>query len=54
MKNKDKIDGYNERHLAQLIRRRMMAKIKPNGKNYSRNKMKKGSNESFSIYNLAN
>lgn len=37
MKNKKKdILGYNERHLAQLIRRNMVTKVKPSGKIYSR------------------
>ena len=40
MKAEDKICGYNGRHLAQLIRRRMISKVKPSGKNYSRRKFK--------------
>lgn len=49
MKSKQShIDGYNERHLAQLIRRRMLSKVKPSGKIYSR-KNKKDSKESFSM-----
>jgi hypothetical protein len=42
MKPEDKVDGYNSRHLAQLIRRRMISKVKPSGKNYSRKKFKDG------------
>jgi hypothetical protein len=53
MKNKNKnIDGYNERHLAQLIRRKMISKIKPSGKVYSR-KNKQDSKESSFILSLA-
>jgi hypothetical protein len=40
MKPEDKVNGYNERHLAQLIRRSMISKVKPNGKAYSRKKDK--------------
>ena len=40
MKNKNKIDGYNERHLAQLIRRKMITRLKPNKKKYSRKEPK--------------
>lgn len=35
---KEKILGYNERHLAQLIRRKMLTKVKPSGKVYNRKK----------------
>ena len=53
MKNKNKnIDGYNERHLAQLIRRKMISKVKPSGKIYSR-KNKQDSKESSFILGLA-
>jgi hypothetical protein len=38
---------YNERHLAQLIRRKMITKIKPSGKVYSRKKQKRSKNERF-------
>ena len=33
---------YSERHLAQLIRRSMIQKVKPSGKVYSRKKVTKG------------
>lgn len=33
---------YSERHLAQLIRRSMIQKVKPSGKLYSRKKEKNG------------
>lgn len=33
---------YSERHLSQLIRRRMIQKAKPSGKVYSRKKAVKG------------
>jgi hypothetical protein len=52
MKNKNKINGYNERHLAQLIRRKMISKVKPSGKIYSR-KNKQDSKESSFILGLA-
>jgi hypothetical protein len=42
MKPEDKVDGYSSRHLAQLIRRKMISKVKPSGKNYSRRKFKDG------------
>ena len=32
---------YNERHLAQLIRRMMIQKVKPSKKNYTRKKKHK-------------
>jgi hypothetical protein len=40
MKDSKKIDGLNVRHVAQIIRRNMITKIKPSGKTYSRRKFK--------------
>jgi hypothetical protein len=38
MKTNKKINGLNERHVAQIIRRKMTQKIKPSGKTYNRKK----------------
>jgi len=38
MKTNKKINGLNERHVAQIIRRKMIQKIKPSGKTYNRKK----------------
>lgn len=35
-KTHNTIDGLNERHVAQIIRRKMIQKAKPSGKNYQR------------------
>ena len=34
-------NGLNERHVAQIIRRKMLQKAKPSSKNYSRKNLKK-------------
>ena len=34
-------NGLNERHVAQIIRRKMITKVKPSGKTYSRKNLKK-------------
>lgn len=34
-------NGLSERHTAQIIRRKMIQKVKPSGKVYDRNKTKK-------------
>jgi hypothetical protein len=34
-------EGLSERHVAQIIRRKMIQKVKPSGKTYDRNKSKK-------------
>jgi hypothetical protein len=39
------IGGLNERHVAQIIRRKMIQKIKPSGKVYSR----KNKNKNYEI-----
>lgn len=36
------IDGLSERHVAQIIRRKMIQKVKPSGKSYKREKYKYG------------
>lgn len=41
-KNINYIDGLSERHVAQIIRRKMIQKVKPSGKNYKREKYKYG------------
>ena len=38
---KKKINGLNERHVAQIVRRNMIQKVKPSGKVYSRKKLEK-------------
>jgi hypothetical protein len=37
----EKIEGLNKRHLAQIIRRKMISKVKPSKKTYSRKNNKK-------------
>jgi len=40
--NKDrKIDGLASRHVAQIVRRKMIQRVKPSGKTYDRKKFKK-------------
>lgn len=34
------IDGLTERHVAQIVRRKMITKVKPSNKLYDRNKEK--------------
>jgi hypothetical protein len=34
------LNGLSERHVAQIVRRRMVQKVKPSGKIYSRKKTK--------------
>ena len=41
MKTDKKIDGLNERHVAQIIRRKMTQKVKPSDKVYNRKKQNK-------------
>jgi len=41
MKEQDKIDGLNKRHVAQIIRRNMVQRVKPSKKVYSRKNLKK-------------
>lgn len=36
MKEQDKIEGLNKRHVAQIIRRNMSQRVKPSKKVYSR------------------
>lgn len=38
MKNEKEFDGLSERHIAQIIRRKMIVKVKPSGKIYKRKK----------------
>lgn len=39
--SEDKLNGLNPRHVAQIIRRKMIQKSKPSGKVYNRKKIKK-------------
>jgi hypothetical protein len=38
--NTNKLNGLNPRHVAQIIRRKMITKTKPCGKAYNRKKIK--------------
>jgi hypothetical protein len=40
MKEDKKINGLNERHIAQIVRRKMIQRFKPSAKVYKRNKNK--------------
>jgi hypothetical protein len=42
MKEQDKINGLNKRHVAQIIRRNMVTRTKPSKKVYDRKAFKKG------------
>jgi hypothetical protein len=41
MKDERKLDGLSVRHVAQIVRRKMITKTKPSNKNYSRKNLKK-------------
>jgi hypothetical protein len=41
MKTNRKMNGLSERHVAQIIRRKMIQKVKPSGKIYNRKKQNK-------------
>lgn len=41
MKEERKIDGLNARHVAQIVRRKMLQRLKPSKKIYSRKNLKK-------------
>ena len=41
----NKFNGLSERHVAQIIRRKMIQKVKPSGKVYKRNKKDYGEGE---------
>ena len=41
MKDENKIDGLNVRHVAQIVRRKMITRTKPSKKVYSRKNLKK-------------
>jgi hypothetical protein len=46
MENKDKkIDGLAQRHVAQIVRRKMTQQVKPSKKVYDRNKEKSGKSD---------
>jgi hypothetical protein len=38
MKQEEKIEGLNRRHIAQIVRRNMMTRTKPSKKIYNRKK----------------
>lgn len=38
MKEDKKINGLSERHVAQIVRRKMISKVKPSAKVYKRDK----------------
>ena len=40
MKKKEEIDGINKRYVAQIVRRKMITKVKPSKKVYNRKKEK--------------
>lgn len=44
-KNKNIIDGLNERHVAQIIRRKMIQRTEPNSKAYKREKYRYDRND---------
>jgi len=44
-KNKNTIDGLNERYVAQIIRRNMIQRTEPNSKAYKRKKYRYDENE---------
>ena len=41
MKDDRKLDGLSVRHVAQIVRRKMITRTKPSKKNYSRKNLKK-------------
>jgi hypothetical protein len=41
MKDDRKLDGLSVRHVAQIVRRKMITRTKPSSKNYSRKNLKK-------------
>ena len=41
MKDDRKLDGLSVRHVAQIVRRKMITRTKPSNKNYSRKNLKK-------------
>lgn len=43
-KETNTINGLSERHVAQIVRRKMITRTKPSGKTYSRKKQNKFGN----------
>jgi len=41
MKKNNELSGLSERHVAQIVRRNMIQKVKPSGKTYKRKKYTK-------------
>ena len=42
MEKEEKFNGLERRHVAQIVRRMMIQKVKPSGKVYDRKKSRKG------------
>ncbi len=42
MEKEEKFNGLERRHVAQIVRRMMIQKVKPSGKVYDRKKFRKG------------
>lgn len=45
MENNNKLNGLSLRHVAQIVRRRMIQKAKPSGKVYDRKKYKQNNED---------
>jgi len=45
MENSNQLNGLSLRHVAQIVRRRMIQKTKPSGKVYNRKKYKHGNQD---------
>jgi len=41
MEQENKFNGLDRRHVAQIVRRKMIQRVKPSGKVYDRKKFKK-------------
>jgi hypothetical protein len=45
MKEKNKVNGLNKRHVAQIVRRLSITKVTPSGKTYNRKKQQQTNDE---------
>lgn len=45
MENSNQLNGLSLRHVAQIVRRRMIQKTKPSGKVYNRKRYKHGNED---------
>jgi hypothetical protein len=45
MENSNQLNGLSIRHVAQIVRRKMIQKVKPSGKVYNRKKYKPGNED---------